>query len=219
MRPLLLSFHILTLIAALILIVVISYDAFTNISFLADSWYLTIQFWVCIFFMLDFFVEWIFSPRKWHYLLTRAIFLLVSIPYLNIINHYHIEIPESLSYAIRFIPMLRAAYALAIITRLLSSDRISGLFSCYIILLLSSVYFSAIIFYITEHYVNPLVTDFWNSLWWAFMNVTTVGCNINAITTTGMILAVILSAEGLILFPVFTIYITNALTRTPDKQA
>ena len=115
--------------------------------------------------------------------------------------------------------MLRAAYALAIITRLLSSDRISGLFSCYIILLLTSVYFSAIIFYITEHYVNPLVTDFWNSLWWAFMNVTTVGCNINAITTTGMILAVILSAEGLILFPVFTIYITNALTRTPDKQA
>ncbi|WP_303744439.1 potassium channel family protein, partial [uncultured Muribaculum sp.] len=120
--------------------------------------------------------------------------------------------PEML-YLVRFIPMIRAAYVLAIVLGVLSTDKISSMFAAYVGLLITTVYFASLMFFIEEHYVNPGVTTFWSSLWWAFMDVTTVGCNINAITPTGKVLAVILAAEGLILFPVFTVYITNAMTR------
>ena len=43
------------------------------------------------------------------------------------------------------------------------------------------------------------------------MNITTVGCYIEPITPTGKVLSVILSGGGLILFPVFTVYIADAL--------
>lgn len=109
--------------------------------------------------------------------------------------------------------MIRAGYVLAIVMGVLSNNKISGLFSTYIGLLIATVYFASLMFFIEEHYINPGVPTYWAALWWAFMDVTTVGCNINAITPTGKVLAVVLGAEGLILFPIFTVYITNALTR------
>ena len=85
------------------------------------------------------------------------------------------------------------------------------MFVCYIVLLVSTIYFFSLVFFIEEHYVNPDVGSFWSALWWAFMNTTTIGCYISPVTPTGKVIAVILSAEGLMLFPVFTVYITNAL--------
>ena len=66
-------------------------------------------------------------------------------------------------------------------------------------------------FYVQEHFVNPDVSSYWMSLWWTVMNITTVGCYIEPITPTGKVLSVILSGGGLILFPVFTVYIADAL--------
>ena len=118
-----------------------------------------------------------------------------------------------MQYLVRFIPMIRAAYVLTIVLGVLATDKISSLFTAYVGLLVATVYFASLMFFIEEHYINPGVTTYWSALWWSFMDVTTVGCNINAITPTGKVLAVILAAEGLILFPIFTVYITNALTR------
>ena len=47
-----------------------------------------------------------------------------------------------------------------------------------------------------EHRVNPLVNDYGDALWWAFMDVTTVGSNIIAQTVTGRVLSVLLAALG-----------------------
>ena len=49
------------------------------------------------------------------------------------------------------------------------------------------VYFSSLIFFVIEQKVNPEVKDYNDALWWAFMDVTTVGSNIIAITPTGRI--------------------------------
>ena len=205
--------HILVLMCAIGLIVLISYDCFRNISFLANETYMNIQFWICIFFIFDVVVEFFFAPKKWKYILTHLFFLIVSIPYLNIIAYYNIDLSPEMQYLVRFIPMIRAAYVLTIVLGVLSTDKVSSLFTAYVGLLIATVYFASMMFFIEEHYINPGVTTYWSALWWAFMDVTTVGCNINAITPTGKVLAVILAAEGLILFPIFTVYITNALTR------
>ncbi|MCM1222758.1 MAG: potassium channel family protein [Lachnospiraceae bacterium] len=211
--------HSLVLLASLALIVLISWDAFHNISFIANDTYLKIQLWICIFFMLDCIVEFFLYPKKGMYLASHIFFFLVSIPYLNILTYLNVHMSPEVQYLTRFIPMIRAAYVLMIVMGVLSTDKISSLFSVYLGLLVSTVYFASLMFFIEEHYVNPGVTSYWSALWWAFMDVTTVGSNINAITPTGKVLAVILAGEGLILFPIFTVYITNALTKKDVSTA
>ena len=41
------------------------------------------------------------------------------------------------------------------------------------------------------------------------MSLTTAGCSIHAITPTGRVLGVVLSAVGLIFFPIFTVFLTH----------
>ncbi|MDE5901588.1 MAG: potassium channel family protein, partial [Muribaculaceae bacterium] len=50
-----------------------------------------------------------------------------------------------------------------------------------------------------------------NALWWAAMDMTTVGSNIVAVTPVGMVLSVLLAALGMMLFPIFTVYVTNLI--------
>ena len=217
-RILLRTLHTLVLLASLALIVLISWDAFHNISFIANETYLKIQLWICLFFMFDCIVEFFLYPKKASYVASHIFFFLISIPYLNILTYLNVHMsPEALNLT-RFIPMIRAAYVLMIVMGVLSTDKISSLFAVYIGLLISTVYFASLMFFIEEHYINPDVPTYWSALWWAFMDVTTVGCNINAMTPTGKVLAVILAGEGLILFPIFTVYITNALTKKDLKS-
>ena len=212
----LLFMHIATLALSVVLITYITYDTLRNVSFLADPEYMRVQFWICMFFILDVAVEWALSPKKLKFILGHILFILISIPYLNIISHWHIEVNYEIQYLLRFVPMIRAAYVLSIVSGAMSSNWVSSMFSVYLILLLSTLYFGSLMFFVAEHYVNPGIPTYWSALWWSIMDMTTCGCNVNPITPTGKVIAVIFSAEGLILFPVFTVYLTNALTRKSD---
>ena len=180
--------------------------------------YLKIQFWICMFFIADFILEFFLSKRKLYYLQTHLIFLIVSIPYLNIINYYGIEFSPEITYFLRFIPLARSGYALAIVVGWLSSNKASGLFVSYLTMLLATVYFSSLIFFVIEHKVNPQVTGYDDALWWAFMDVTTVGSNIYAVTPTGRILSVLLAALGMMMFPIFTVYVTSLVQNANKKR-
>ena len=110
--------HVLILCLSLFLIISISMDTFHNIPFINQGSYLRIQFWICMFFLFDFLLEFFLAPDKWRYLSSHFVFLLVSIPYLNIIDYYHITFSPEVSYFLRFIPLLRGGYALAIVVAL-----------------------------------------------------------------------------------------------------
>lgn len=217
-RHVLLAIHICAIALSCVLIGYITYDSLLNISFVADPRYLRVQFWICLYFMADVLLEAALSPRHWHTLWRNMLFLLVCVPYLNIISHYHLSVPPVLQYVLRFLPMLRAAYVLSILAGLLSGSWITNMFRGYLSLLVLTVYFGALVFYVSEHAVNPDITGFWAALWWAVMDVSTCGCFISPMTPTGKVLSVILSAEGLILFPVFTVYLTQALTRSRSGE-
>lgn len=214
----LLGLHLAVLAGSIALIMFISYDTFRNISFIENQQYLNAQFWICMLFLVDIVVEFLITPRKWHYVLTHIFFFLIAIPYINILDFYGVDMNGELVYAIRFIPMLRAAYVLAIIAGALSSNRISSMFIAYIALLLSVLYFASMMFFVEEHKINPDCTSYPQALWWAVMCMTTAGSYIGEYTVTGKILSVILSGGGLILFPVFTVYITNAVTGGQDDD-
>ena len=110
-------------------------------------------------------------------------------------------------------PLIRGGYAMAIVVGWFTSNRATGLFFSYIITLISTVYFASLTFYLFEHGVNPLVHKYKDALWWAAMDVTTVGSNIVAVTGVGRVLSVLLAALGMMMFPIFTVYVTNLLTK------
>lgn len=209
--------HIAILVLSLFLVVSISYDIFNNISFQDQSQYLEIQWWICLFFLFVFFLEWVLAEKRLRYFCTHSLFLIVSIPYLNIIDYFGITFPPETTYFIRFIPMIRGGYALAIVVGWLAYSRISSLFLSYITMLCATVYFASLIFFAVEHPVNPMVGDYAAALWWAAMDVTTVGSNVYAMTTTGKVMSVVLAALGMMLFPIFTVYITD-LVKNADRK-
>ena len=50
------------------------------------------------------------------------------------------------------------------------------------------------------------------------MNMSTVGCNISPVTIAGKIVAVILPVAGMVIFPLFTVYLTNYVTTAMKKN-
>ncbi|MBD5199507.1 MAG: two pore domain potassium channel family protein [Bacteroidales bacterium] len=203
--------HVTILILSVLLIVYISYDTFHNIMFLSNRNYMNFQLFVCVVFILDFFVELLIADDKWSYTKRRLVFLILSIPYLNIIHHYQIQLSSDAIYFVRFIPMARGALALAIVLGYISRNKITSLFTSYISIMLLITYFSSLIFFNREHMVNPAVTGYWTALWWCGMELTSLGCDIYPVTVAGKILSVVLSFMGMIMFPLFTVYLTNVI--------
>lgn len=206
--------HLLVLVLSVGLIVYISIDTFEDVQFLENKNYMTFQLWVCIVFILDFFIEMIYAADKWRYFRNRLAFLILSIPYLNLLpvmTMFHIT-PDILFF-LRFIPLCRGALALSIVMGYVSSNAVSSLFASYIVIMLMVTYFGSLIFFQREHGVNPQVETYWSALWWAFMNMATVGCYINPTTVAGKIVAVILPIAGMIIFPLFTVYLTSYVQR------
>ena len=195
--------NIIILLLSVALIAYLSIDALHGVVYLDDRGYMTFQLWVCMAFIADFFIELYMSHHRGRY------FLILSIPWLNIINHAGIRLSADVIYFARFIPLARGALAISIVFGYLSSNAVSSLLISYISIVVLVGYFGSLIFFQWEHTANPLVTTYWDALWWSCMNIVTVGCNIEPVTGVGKIVAVVLPVLGMVVFPLFTVYITN----------
>ncbi len=217
-RKVMLWLRQITLIAAsLVLLFYITVDVTHNgIPLATNHDFNVIQFWVCIIFLVDIVIGFFLSDSKGKYCQTNFLFFLVSIPYLSIFEYFNITLLPAAYIALRIIPLVRGAFALAIVIGWMIYDKASTLFVTYLTVLVACVYFSSVAFYASEHGVNPLVKDFADAIWWACMDTTTVGCNIEAITPTGKVLSVLLACMGMMMLPLFTVYITSVLQKKPD---
>lgn len=213
------SMHILVIIAAALLILIITRDTFENISFLSESQYLKFQFWICLVFMVEIIVDFIFEAKKWSRRLVGILFFILCLPFANIINYFHLHVSGEIFFVLRLLPMLRATYIIVQVTGTIKTGTMTNLFKAYIILFVVVVYFSSLMFYVEEHPVNAGVDTYWSALWWTIMTLTTAGCYITEVTTAGKILSVVLSGGGLILFPVFTVYVANAVNGTGTSNS
>lgn len=218
-RHLVLTFmNLIVLVLSALLIIRISIDTFNRVDFLENHSYMVFQFWVCVVFIIDFFVEMVYAEKKWRYFKHRFLFLLLSIPMLNIINLMDIKLGADAIYFVRFIPLARGALALAIVISYISNNAVTSLFMSYLTIMIFIAYFCSLIFYQREAGVNPQVTSYWEALWWAAMNMSTVGCNISPVTASGKIVAVILPITGMVIFPLFTVYLTDYVSRSVKKD-
>lgn len=211
------SLHIMVLLLSLWLLISISIDTFNNINFAKQPKFLKFQFWICIAFLADFFIEFFMADKKWSYLWSHLLFFLVSVPYLNIFHYFNLHFSPETEYWIRFIPLVRGGYALAIVMGWFTYNRATSLFLSYVVTLCATIYFGSLVFYVCEQNVNPLVVTYDDALWWAFMDATTVGSNIVAVTVVGRVLSVLLAALGMMMFPIFTVYVTNLIQKHNEE--
>lgn len=208
-----------TLIAAVSLLVGLSYEILCGNPKHFSQWYLDLQLVVCSIFMLDFVVRISAAERKWRFFGRNILFLLLSVPYLNIVAWLGISPLREWAFALTMIPILRMLLAVYLLTVWIVEDSIRRLFVAYGVTLLMFTYISALIFYDFEFGSNSALTGFGDALWWAFMNMTTVGSSILPITATGKILAVLLPLCGMLMLPLFTVYISNIFKQTKRETA
>ena len=213
------AINILTLIASILLLASLSVEIlyseqlaqFTDIY----SW---AMFSVCIIFLIDFFALMLHSPHPWRFLLRNFIVLALSIPYHTLSNAIGIEPNHTATIAMSSIVMLRSVMALYITMRWLISSRATRLLGAYIATVVVASYFGALLFYEYEAPVNNAVKGFGDAMWWAWMNLTTVGAEIFPVTTVGKLICVVLPILGMAMFPVFTVYVTSLYERNVAQR-
>ena len=87
------------------------------------------------------------------------------------------------------------------------------MFITYLLILVSTLYFVSMSFYVVEHNINPGVENYLDALWWACMEMTTAGSSINAITPAGRFLGFFMACFGLMIMPMMTVYISSLIKR------
>lgn len=210
--------NILGVIAAILLVISISLETFSDDPFMAHTIYFDMQFWICIYFTADFFAFLILSEHKWRFFRRYFVILLLSIPYLSLIDDAHLHFTEGEIYLIRLIPLARGAAALVLLVSIVVQRNTTALFISYLILLFAIIYFITLLFFIVERGVNPDMKSYGDSLWWAAMTVTTLGSTIQPVTVAGKIITTSLATVGLTIFPIFTAYITTIINRLSQRE-
>ncbi|MGO3889774.1 MAG: ion channel [Paenalcaligenes sp.] len=207
------ALNVVTIILTIVLIICISLETFEGELSQGRSIYLTIQFWICGYFLLDFLVLFLLAKNRRRFFWRYFVVIFLSIPYLYIFEYFSIDFSHEVTYLLRFVPVLRGGAALVVLTRIVVRNSITSLFISYIVIFFSLIYSQTLIFYIFEVGVNKQVKDYYDVLWWAAMMVTTVGSDIIAQTPIGKVSATTLAVIGMTTFPIFTVYITSVIQR------
>jgi voltage-gated potassium channel len=202
--------NILTLVASILLLASLSAEIIYSEELARFSeGYSWAMFGVCIIFMVDFFALMAHSPHPWRFLLKNGVVLLLSIPYHTLLVWFNVAVNHNSEMMLSGIVMLRAVMALYITLRWLIARRTTRLLWAYIATVVVCTYFSALFFYEYEAPVNSAVHGFGDALWWACMNMTTVGAEIFPVTAIGKTICVVLPIIGMAMFPIFTVYVTS----------
>lgn len=214
------AINILTLLASILLLASLSVNIIYatalerfNVEY---SWAMLI---VCIIFIVDYFALALHNSHPWRYMLRNILMLIVSIPYHTIATLLGITLNNNQYIIISSVVMLRGVMALYITLRWLIARRTTRLLWAYIATVVVCTYFAALFFYEYEAPVNSSVQSFGDALWWAAMNMTTVGAEIFPVTTIGKIICIILPIIGMAMFPVFTVYVTSLYDRSTEQPS
>lgn len=208
----------LKLAAGVILLIAVSREIIGGDHIRFSHTYLMIQLIVCLIFLADFFMRWAVSGFSARFFGRNLLFLLLSIPYLNILEWSDAVLTRSWAMLIGIMPLLRAFLAMTIVVRWLVDNRVRQFFFAYLITVVLFTYLAALVFYDYEQPVNPKLDGFGNALWWAWMNVTTVGAEIFPVTAIGKVMCILLPSLGMMMFPIFTTYVLQEYTRKKERE-
>lgn len=201
--------NIIVLVSSIFILALLSIEILKGPEVVSHQMYLNIQLLICSILLIDYCYLFYLAPDKWRYFFNYLILLLVSIPYYNIVDWFHIEVTPIQGVLLRAVVFIRGGYGLVIMINWFTKSKVTNMMITYLIMLIAMAYFGSLVFYSIEKGLNPGLHSFEDAIWWASMDVTTVGCAIEPVTMGGRILAVILAVMGMSMFPILTVYITN----------
>lgn len=211
--------HMLSIVASIALVVSLSLEALYGDPFMKQTIYFKMQYWICVYFTIDFFLLWWLAADRRRFFLKYFFILLIAFPYLSVFDYFSIYLSKEAEYVIKYIPLMRGGFALVVLTLLVVKKDATALLISYVILLLSNVYFMSLLFYVFEGKINKEVLHYSDAAWWSAMTVTTLGSVIQPITVMGKVVTTILAATGMMIFPIFTVYVTSMVMRVSKKEA
>ena len=202
------------ILASLVLLFSLSLDIITRRSYVLSPGVEELQLVVCMVFVMDFIIQTMLSPKPSRYFWRNILLLLVSIPYLNMLKWGGVELHKGLYIFFKSLPMVRGMVGVYQFIKYITPTRVSAIMWSYIALICLLTYLASLLFYSYEEGVNSSLGGFDEALWWAGLNVTTVGAPIFAVSPIGKILTVILPGLGMVLFPLLTVYVTHLVERS-----
>jgi voltage-gated potassium channel len=170
---------------------------------------------IAIFFLTEWSIRFVSAEKKGRFFRKYWWELLASIPF----THDVTQMLRALRLArvVRIIQLLRVVKVavrmhilLRLVRRFASNSYVTGLTTTVILLIMTG----AVSFHYFEADVNPNVLSLWDSFWWAFITVTTVGYgDIYPHTVGGRVVAMLLLVTGLGLLGTFTAAIAGGVAK------
>lgn len=204
--------HLMRVLAGLLLLVAFSWEILSGHHLQFSHNYLTAQLVVCLLFLVDFFLSLAAAPNKGGFFWRNWLYLLLSIPWLNLVAWSGVVLPRPLATAVGMVPILLIVLAVYILFDWLDRQRIHQLFYTYLVGLLLFTYLSALVVFDFEGGNGPL-RNFGDALWWAGMNLSTAGSSLTPNTFVGKLLSVMLPMAGMLFLPIFTTYIIQTYAK------
>ena len=203
------TMNTVSLIASIALLIGISLEVTGGIKSGFSSWYRTLQLIVCCIFFVTALFRLIVPEYRALHGIRDAIFAIASIPYIDILEWSGAGLPHSSIRILAFAPVLISIMATTVILEWMVEGAKKRLMGAYILTVTMFTYISALAFYDCEYNINSHLSSFGDALWWAAMNVTTVGAEIFPVTSIGKIICVLLPVVGMMFFPIFTVYVSD----------
>ena len=220
--------RIISLVSAIALLAGLSFEVLSGHRSDFSQWYLWLQFAVCIIFMSDFLFSLYYYKRRAtlsearrHRAWLDVLFLLISLPYLNVLDWLHLTPGREITMLVATLPIIRSYIVMGMVVQWMLDGAVAKIFGAYVLTIVGVTYLAALMFYDYEIDVNDELRNFGNALWWSAMNATTVGSSIIPVTIAGKFLSVLLPVIGMMFFPIFTIYVTdiyNSKSRPKHNQ-
>lgn len=207
----------LAIFASMLLLLSLSLDIVHRKSYTLSPMVEELQLVVCMIFIIDYIVQTMMSRNPKRYFWRNIVLLLVSLPYLNLMEWGGADLSKGVYIFLKCLPMVRGAVGIYMLIKYITPSRVSAIMWSYIVLIVLVTYISSLVFYAYEEVVNHAVEGFGTALWWAGLNVTTVGAPLFAVTPIGKILTVLLPGLGMVLFPLLTVYVTHLVQRSVQK--
>lgn len=200
----------LSVLLSIVLLISVSFDVLTE----ADPLMSRLTYYsVCLLLLADFFALMFLEQDKKAFWRRQWPLLVSSFPFLLIAELMFASVDPALYHALHFLPLIRGFFSIYIIVGWYVKNLGSRVLVSYFFISCCVVYFSSLLFFSFEREVNPAVHDYYDALWWASMNFTTIGSNIIASSVVGKILGVIMGFCGMMMLPVFTAFFTGQVAK------
>lgn len=183
-----------------------------------SEWYRDLQLSLCVVFLITALFRLSIKELRRRHWVRDTLYLLASIPYINILHWADWSLPAHVMRIIAFAPVAVSIMAAAIIIEWLIQGRKRRLMAAYVLTVMLFTYIAALIFYDYEIEVNVALHGFGDALWWSWMNVTTVGASFPPVTPIGKVVCVALPIVGMLFFPILTVYISDFYDRKGGEQ-